>query len=268
MTHRCELNLFRIALWVILTGLFPALVQAQLNESDTLRFQLRAGLSANRQTGNVDFGLIRGRLETVRSFSPKLVLKSQNNFLYQEFSGYKADNDWNSRNYLYFQPGKRIYPFLMGYVQTNFRRKIDWRYFAGGGATVQILRKKLGYWKVSLSTVYEETAFSVRTFNEVTYNGQSRIGIWRPTAFTACAVRLLNQALVCSFSAYWQPGIDKVPNNRAQAECMVEYAFRKRLSFSLQYLYQYEQVVASRIRQRDALLTLGLQFLFQSTKPA
>ncbi len=101
---------------------FP--LAAQLNESDTLNFQLKTGISGNLQKGNVDLFLIRGRLEF--SFIPvkTLVFKSQNSSLYQSFSGRKADNDLFSRNYLYFRPERRLYPFAISYSSSNFRRRI------------------------------------------------------------------------------------------------------------------------------------------------
>ncbi len=74
---------------------------AQLNESDTLKFQLRISVSGNYQTGNVAVFALRNRIDFSVSPVKNWVFKSQNSSLYQAFYGKKADNDLFSRNYLY-----------------------------------------------------------------------------------------------------------------------------------------------------------------------
>jgi len=110
-------------------------VKAQLNESDTVKFQLRTSLTGNYQQGNVNILTVRSKLDF--SFSPvkDFVFKSQNSSLYQEFSSKKADNDIFSRNFIYYKPQKKIYPFGIAYISTNYRRKIDTRLFTGAGLT-------------------------------------------------------------------------------------------------------------------------------------
>jgi hypothetical protein len=50
---------------------------AQLNESDTLKFQLRASLTGNYQQGNVEILNLRSRLDFVVKVSKDVVFKSQ-----------------------------------------------------------------------------------------------------------------------------------------------------------------------------------------------
>ena len=77
---------------------------AQLNESDTVKFQLRASLTGNYQQGNVELLNIKSKLEFVFSQQKDWVFKSQNSSLYQSFYSKEADNDIFSRNYLYYHP--------------------------------------------------------------------------------------------------------------------------------------------------------------------
>lgn len=92
---------------VIAMLLFGGIAFAQLNESDTLKFQMRGSASGSWQVGNVDLWVVRGKLDMVVNNNKSLVFKSQNNSLYQQFGSFKADNDLNSRNYLYFKPQKK-----------------------------------------------------------------------------------------------------------------------------------------------------------------
>lgn len=260
MRHRLYL-LMRSGIWplaFLLLFTFPSF--GQLNESDTAHFQLRAGATGAWQQGNVELLVLRARLELVSNSHQPLVFKTQNNSLYQGFSGRKADNDLNSRNYLYWKPANTVYPFTMAYVQTNFRRQIDFRWFAGAGATWQVVQKPRTNLKLSGSLVKESTAFSGNRYNETAYNGSSQINLWRGTLYLAGLHLLFNERLKLYYAAYWQPGLEHVPNNRAQLDAGMDFAVWKGLSFLVQYNMSYEQVVATSVKQDDRMLTFGLSY--------
>lgn len=235
----------------------------QLNESDTMKVQIRVGINGIHQTGNVDLVILRTRLEIVGRLSESLVFKSQNNTLYQEFSGWKADDDINSRNFLYFNPQQRVYPFAMAYLQTNYRLNINLRYFAGVGGTWQVVRNENHILKFSGSVVYEETDYTVNNFNDSFYNGNTEIKIWRPTVYLIGTSRFSNNKIRLHYTAYWQPGIEQVSNQRFQAETGFEFNVWKGLSFTTQYLFIYEEVVPMNVKQKDALLTVGINYQFK-----
>lgn len=242
---------------------FSLNLRAQLNESDTLRFQLRISLSGSYQTGNVELLIVRSRAEMLLSFGDALKLKTQNNTLFQTFGGRTADNDLSSRNFLYFRPEKQIYPFAMIFVQRNLRRKVDHRTFAGTGLTWQVARRANGYLKLSASMVYEQTRFSTSSFNETFYNGNIQISIWRPTFYTMAGLNNPSGNLKIYGVAYWQPGLHKVNNNRMQAEFGADVGILKGLSFTMLYLNSFEQVVSDKVRQHDGLFTFGLNYQFK-----
>ncbi|MBL7858521.1 MAG: DUF481 domain-containing protein [Cyclobacteriaceae bacterium] len=237
---------------------------AQLNESDTARFQFRVGATGAWQRGNVDLVVLRGRLELVTNSRNPFVFKSQNNSLYQAFSGYKADNDINSRNYFYYHPFHTVYPFGMVYAQTNFRRQIDFRWFGGAGATCQLVQKPTTNLKLSVSLVYESTNFRNAEYNEVYYNGSNDIHLWRTTVYLAGWHHIFNHHLKLFYSAYWQPGLDEVTNHRAQVDVGIDFPVWKGLNMVAQYSYTYEQVVASTIRQHDRIFTFGISYQFKN----
>lgn len=246
-----------------LIGVAPLITFGQLNESDSANFQLRIGINGMRQTGNVQVGIIRSRAELVTKLSKAFTFKTQNNSLYQEFNSRKADQDINSRNYLYLNPHKLFYPFAILYMQTNFRRKIDTRYFSGAGITCQVLVHKLHQLKLSGSLVYERTNFSKQVYNEQFYSGSETISLWRGTLYVTGLHQLAGQKVYLHYSAYWQPGIDEVPNHRVQAEFGLNVAAGKTFSFSLQYLFGYEQVVPLTILQQDDMITVGISYQLQ-----
>lgn len=97
---------------------------AQLNESDTSKFQLRASVTGNYQQGNVEVLNLKSKIDCSFSLHENWVIKTQNNSLYQAFDSVQADNDIFSRNYIYYKPQHKFYPFAIAYISTNYRRKI------------------------------------------------------------------------------------------------------------------------------------------------
>ncbi len=250
----------KIALILIVLHSYSFHAKAQLNESDTASFQLSAGITGALQRGNVELLIIRGKFDLVSNSNKDLVFKSQNNSLYQEFSGFKADNDINSRNYLYFKSFRKYYPFAMFYLQTNYRRKIKSRVFGGAGYTWQVIQKPKTNLKLSGSVVYENSVFRSDQFKESFYNGSNSIPIWRGTVYLAGWHRLYDQKFRLFFTAYWQPGIEEVPNNRASLDIGFDLPVWKGLSAAAHYTYTYEQVVVSNVLQVDSILTFGLSY--------
>lgn len=212
------------------------------------------------QRGNVVLDLLRGRVEGVVALGDDWTFKSQNNSLYQSFNGFKADNDLNSRNYLYFRPKNRFYPFAMAYVQTNYRRKIAMRSFAGAGITWQALHAKTHFVKLSASMVAESSRFNASLFNVPGYDGQNTISLWRPTAYLQATWHGWQQGPRLQLQTYWQGGLDAFANNRWLTEITIEQKLGRAFSLTGQWAYQYEQVVARGIRSTDQLFTLGLNY--------
>ena len=145
--------------------IFPIVLFAQINESDTLSVKASISLTGFYQRGNVETVIFRAK--SGFSFKPwkKWVFKNQNSYVYQEFGKEKADEDILSLNFLYLNPEQKIYPFVLGFVSTNYRRAIDLRYLFGAGVTFQILEKEKDWLKLSLSSEYENTNFSNTDFN-------------------------------------------------------------------------------------------------------
>jgi len=236
---------------------------AQLNESDTVKFQMRASASGSWQRGNVELLVVRGKFDFVANGNKSLVFKCQNNSLYQQFGSLKADNDINSRSYLYYRPQQKIYPFAMFFVQSNFRRKIDYRIFGGIGITYHLVRAENNTIKLSVSLVNEKTRFATNQFNQVYYNGDYNIALWRSTFYISGTHKIAKNKLRFFYNAYWQPALETIPNNRVQVDGAVEMPIWKGLSVNAQYIFNYEQVVSEKIKPIDRMMTFGVSYQFK-----
>jgi hypothetical protein len=237
---------------------------AQLNESDTVKFQLRSSVMGNYQQGNVDILTIRSRLDFTWSPVKHIVFKAQNSSLYQEFSSVKADNDIFSRNYFYYNPQHRVYPFAIAYVSANYRRKIDSRIFAGAGITWQLLNKKYHVLKLSASTVYEANRFKGNSFNYDKYNGDYKIDLWRGTLYIAGWNYLFNNKLRLYYDAYWQPDFADSKNYRTQFDMGLDFPLYKGLNITTLYSFTHENVVVNRVKEDDKILTFGLSYTIKT----
>jgi len=104
---------------------FPMLLSAQINESDTLSIKAKLSLTGFYQGRNVETIIFRAKSDF--SFKPlkNWVFKTQNSYVYQEFGKEKADEDILSQNFFYLNPDRKLYPLLLGFISTNFRREID-----------------------------------------------------------------------------------------------------------------------------------------------
>ena len=237
---------------------FPIFLSAQINESDSLNVKANLSLTGFWQGGNVETLIFRAKSEV--SFKPwkKWVFKTKNSFVYQEFGKEKADEDILSLNFLYFNPERKIYPFVLAFVSTNYRREIDVRSLFGAGVTYQIINKKDHWLKLSLSSEYEQTNFSKTVFNRSEYNGNQSINTLRSTIWVNGKYNLFEKKLILNHESYFQPSLEQGNNFRWQADVGVELPVWKFLNFKVNYLHTFESIVIEDQKQEDQYLTFGI----------
>ena len=237
--------------------LFPILLSAQMNESDSLNFKANLSLTGFWQGGNVETVIFRAK--SALSFRPwkKWVFKTTNSYVYQEFGREKADEDILSLNFLYLNPERKIYPLVLGFASTNFRRDIDLRYLLGAGITVQVLNKEDNWLKFSLTSEYEQTDFGSDDFNRSEFDGSSSINTFRATLWVNGKYQLFKKKAIVTLESYFQPSLEQSSNFRWQADLGLELPVWKFLNFKINYLNTFESVVIVDQEQEDRFLTFG-----------
>ncbi len=254
------IRIWIVALAALLSGRNAA---AQINESDTLHYQLRVLLNGNYQQGNVELLAVRSKVDFLWAPQTNWVFKSQNSSLYQTIYGRKADNDVFSRNYLYFQPHRRIYPFVIAYLSGNFRRKIESRYFVGTGISWQVVNTRPLVLKCSASVVKESTRFGNSMYNYPEYDGRDKLTLWRGTLYTGGWAYLLHRQLRVFYDVFWQPAFSEPRNYRSQYDLGLDLFVWKGLSFNVLYTSTHENVVVQNVKQNDRNLSFGLAYNFR-----
>ena len=235
----------------------PIFLSAQINESDTLNLKANLSLTGFYQGGNVETLIFRAKSDL--SFKPlkKWVFKTKNSYVYQEFGKEKADEDILSLNFLYFNPERKIYPLLLGFVSTNFRREINLRYLLGAGVTYQILNKKNNWLKLAISSEYEQTDFGKGNFNLSEYNGNKSLNTLRGTIWVNGKYHLFKKKVIVNHEFYFQPSLEQSNNFRWQADAGLELPIWEFLNFKINYLHTFESVVIENQKREDNILTFG-----------
>lgn len=237
---------------------------AQINESDTSAFQVNTGLTGIYQQGNVSILSLRGKLVFSSRIGKDVVIKSQNSSLYQAFFGNKADADFSSRNFVYFQPQQNFYPVGLVFISSNFRRKVQARYLMGIGETWNAINNSHHSWKLTLSTFYESSRFTSDIFNDDSFNGKNNLEFWRWAIYTAGNHLLLGNRIQLNYHAFIEPAFYDFKNYRAEVEIGLNFSIQKGFSFRINYLYLFEYLVVNGIKQNDEILTFGLGYKFKA----
>ncbi len=252
---KSEIEMKSIVYWLLF---FPVFLTAQINESDSLKLKADLSLTGFWQGGNVDTFIFRAKSEVAFTPFRKWVFKTKNSYVYQEFGKEKADEDILSLNFLYLNPERRFYPLVLGFVSTNFRREIDLRYLVGGGVTYQILTDKKRWLKVSLTSEYERTNFSMTDFNFSEYNGDRSIHTLRGTIWINGKYHLFKDKVILSHESFFQPSLRYSNNFRWRADVGIELPIWKFLNFKVNYLHTFESLVIKDQKQEDQFLTFGI----------
>ncbi|WP_194777649.1 DUF481 domain-containing protein [Pararhodonellum marinum] len=241
-------------------------LRAQINESDTAQIQLQLRSGGSFQTGNVELIRIASQFDFSSWISPAFVFKTQNNHLYQEIFDNKADDDLTSRNYLYYKPLNKVYPYAIGYISTNFRRNIDLRAFYGLGLTYQLLQKQAHNIKLSSNLLYEKSTFTDRNFNFIEFNGNNQIKSYWNTVYLSGFHEFNENSLKLNYEVYWQQSLEKRVNYRYHMVFGLDQKLIKSFSLQTRIIYAFENVTNSRVKQNDLLWIWGLSYIFKSNK--
>lgn len=235
----------------------PFFLSAQINESDTLSFKADLSLTGFYQGGNVETFIFRAKSNMTLKPLRQWVFKTQNSYVYQEFGKQKADEDILSLNFLYLNPERKLYPLVLGFFSTNYRREIEMRYLLGGGITYQFFNKDDSWLKIALSSEYESTLFNETNFNIAEYNGNNTINTYRGTVWVNGKYHLFKKKMIISHEVYYQPSLEKSDNYRWQADLGLELPIWKYLNFKINYIYTNESIVIANQKQEDTILTFG-----------
>ena len=242
---------------LLLSGVYSS--HAQLLESDTARWQLQLSSSLYLNQGNVDRLLWRNGL-AVKHLQEQWGFSSRQQYLRGTFSGFKTENDWLSTNFLYYRPRQRWYPYLMGWLETNLRRRIGFRYQAGPGVSWRAWQSAGHLVKLSLTGTFESTQYDAVVFAAPPAGLEgNHLGLYRLTG-RLWAQHRLGGNLWLQYEYWWQQAFRQAENYRWYFDAQLRVNLKKGLNGLASLLYSYEPFVPEGVKRRDLLFTVGLQY--------
>lgn len=231
-------------------------LSAQLNESDSIRWQVKFNATASVLDGNVARTLLLTRIEVAHA-NDRWGISTRNDYQYGRTFYNLTENDVISYNFIYIKPLARVYPYVMGLVETNLRRRIDFRYQVGPGVSWNVVRKKTSFVKLSVTGTYENTQYNGSVFDDEQYNGSTVLDTWRLTGRIFGKHRLLDKVRI-SYEFWWQQSLSDRVNYRFHTEEAVELPVTKHIAFRTAVRYSYENIELVGLKPYDLFWTYGL----------
>lgn len=248
---RITLPIFLFAI----VALLPSIGWAQLNESDSIRWQVKFNATGSVLDGNVARTLLLNRLEVARA-NEKFGLSTRNDYQYGTARHKLTENDVISYNFVYLKPLSKVYPYVMGLVETNLRRRIDFRYQVGPGVSWNIVQQKSSLLKLSVTGTYENTRYNGTIFDDAKYNGANVIETWRATG-RIFGKHILKSKIKISYEFWWQQSLNDSFNYRYHTEEALEFPIAKNVSLRTAFRYSYENVELLGLKPFDLFWTYG-----------
>ena len=232
-------------------------LQAQLAEQDTARWSGQLNQSFFLSQGNIDRLLYKADGQ-VRLAGNQLGFSQDASYLYGTFGPFQTENDLLVRSFGYWQPRKRVYPYVMVWAETVFRRRIDFRYVAGPGITWVALRKPGHVLKASATAGYEYADYLNDRLRNLE-NPTEVVTVYR-AIFRLFGQHQLPGKLRLSYEGWYQMGLDLPNHYRMFGQVGLQLPVTRTLSFRTDLSYQYEHVVVRGFDQEDNYLTVGMSW--------
>lgn len=231
---------------------------AQLTESDTLKLGYKLSVNGSWITGNVERLIINTNFD-VSHIGHHIGLKTSNTYTYGTIFKNETENDIFSRNFIYLNPRKRLYPYAMLWLQNSLRQQIDFRYQAGVGVTYQLIHQQKHQLKFSSTITREQTRYDGTAFFEIPENlSGSKIDNWRSTFRVLGEHQWFKGKLRAHYESWYQPAFDDGNNWRYYLNAAVEVPISKHVSFRSALLYSHDNIVLANIKRDDKIVTFGL----------
>jgi Protein of unknown function, DUF481 len=230
----------RIALFVMFVAMNVKLV-AQNQSRDTTRYDLHVASTFILSGGNLERSVTQNRLWGSVGNS-KIELVTENSYRYGRNFTRVVENDLLTRNYIRFFPHNKLYGFVLGTYEDNFRRSIENRWQLGGGGAYNFYQKKRDFLRMSIAMVYDESKYKTDVFNITDYNGSENINETRGIIRFGGIQTILKNHLVLRHDTWVMLGLANSQNYRWHSLIGLQIPIYKGLAMKTDFDYSYESV--------------------------
>lgn len=227
-----------------------------------MRLNTLLSLNGNFTFGNVARILIFTRADAVLSSETrKWVFKTQNNYRYGTIRSNRTESDFAIANYIYHQPFKTIYPFVMASYESSMLKKMRHRVGGGLGVTFVPVKNKTSLLKLSVTAFFDRTIYDVKPI-EGAHTDSYIIDTARPT------VRIYGshhwkERLVFFYELIDQISISMSGNQRLVGAAGLDYRYSKMLDLISRLNYTHEDLTAEGVTADDWFFTFGVNLHYQ-----
>ncbi len=257
----------KIILVIVLIICFSQYNYAQILESDTSRWQVNTALSGKFNSGNIIRFIITPELNVTHiSNNKKYGFALNERYTYGTFRKIRSENDLFSRFFLYLFPQRKVYPYLMYWMQTHNGQQLKFRYQIGIGATYVPINKKGQVFKISATATFEQDWFRE---NKLTYISDTTANIYNTFRITA---RIYGRHLLAKnivelfYEAYFQQAVSNKYNFHFYTEAGMNVRIIKGFSIKTFLTYEYQNVHIQRLKPNDLIFNFGINYRYFSKK--
>jgi hypothetical protein len=238
---------------------------AQLSEADSTSWRGKLSSGGTLITGNVErlLWITTAEISFVEPEEKMWGFKSANTYQYGTFAKRLTENDIISRNFVYLFPKTWLYPYVMLWLEKNYRRRFDMRYQLGPGATLVVLNERYHTLKISATLTNEQTTFNGSTFRDMPDLAGNVQNLWRITGRVAGRSVFFDSKLRLLYEAWYQQGLSGAQDYRYLVEAALEFPFARNAAVRSALSYTRDNVVLVGVERADVLLTFGLSLLLE-----
>lgn len=238
-------------------ALSQSAVRANPIDIYTPEWQAKVSGTGYVNTGNIERVLLRG--DAAFSYhNPLWAYSTTNSYIWGTYAGKQAENDWSSRNFGYLWPESVVYPFVMHWLETAYRRRIDIRNQVGAGATWAIYSAPTTILKLSLMLSGEATDYAAPSYLadgslQSTDRPHPRA---TPRLYLRQSLGMENTFLAAEL--WYQQSLRQQIDYRWHGEVGIEYGIGKSLSLKTMLVYHYESATPTGVQRQDIAWTFGV----------
>lgn len=234
---------------------------AQLDVSDTSRWQCNANVSLRLNSGNVERTIVTPEANVAHIQRNKVWgFSARQRYTYGTFGSFKTEDDLLSRNFLYLFPEKRVYPYVMTWFQTHERQRLAFRYQVGPGITFVPLQRGTHVIKWSVTATYEHNTYRQAGLTYIEDIDVKRYEVFRATARVFGSHTFSQSIVSLYYELLFQQALEDGDNWRIFFESGVSTRISHGFSMRTYLNYEYQQVHVITEEPRDLILSVGLNY--------
>jgi hypothetical protein len=178
-------------------------------------------------------------------------------YTYGTVNGNITENDVRSENFLDINPTKKIVPFFRIFFETNFLRKVDFRYQPGAGLAYYFVRNPKQTFRSFLALSYENTKYNTSLLDNSPNPNNSRVEYWGGIIGFIGNHNFFEDKIGIQYRLYNQQGLSFINAYRSFYELGLSYKLNRNISLQINSRYSFEKIVPTGFKPYDLNWTYG-----------